>query len=263
MSEIHIGILGMLTYPADTNTGNITELSNTYENWHDYEIRWTPDEIKWLVDGVERRVKKKSDTWNATSNQWGFPQTPSRVQISIWPGGLETNAKGTIDWAGGVIDWNSDYIKANGYYFASFAEVKVECWKTNNAPGTNKGKSYYYTSTVGTNDTVVDGNKRTNLKSMAATGLDMDKDAAGLDGVNFVPGGTMGGGGAVPGSSGSGAANGGTGTGSAANCKTTGFSQRCDAPGQGSNSGGARGAQRNLGPSTLAAIIGFTGLLLL
>lgn len=254
----------MLTL-ADTNTGNITDLTNTYENWHDYEIRWTPDEIKWVVDGVERRSKKKSETWNATSNQWGFPQTPSRVQISIWPGGLETNAKGTVDWAGGVIDWNSDYIKSNGYYFASFADVKVECWKTNNPPGTNKNKSYYYTSTVGTNDTVVDGNKRTTLKSMAASGLDMDKDLDGLkDGAAYVPGGSMGGGGVVPGANGApAAANPGSGTGSAPGCKTTaGFSQRCEGP-QGSNSGGARGAERTLGHSALAAIIGFTGLLLL
>lgn len=243
-----------------TNTGNTTGLSNTYENWHEYEIRWTPEEVKWIVDGVERRSKKKSETWNSTSNQWGFPQTPSRVQISIWPGGLETNAEGTVNWAGGVIDWQSDYIKKNGYYFAAFKDVKVECYKTDKAPGTNKGKSYYYNSIIGTNDTVVDSNKRTTLKSMAASGLDMDKDLDGLqDGAQFVPGGM--GTGNLGGSNTKGG-SGGSGTGTAADCKTTGFSQRCGSA-QGSNSGGARGADRTVGPSALAAIIGFIGLFLL
>lgn len=86
--------------PNYDNSGNIT-LSNTFDNFHTYEINWTPDEITWLVDGQVGRTKKRSETWNATSNQWAFPQTPSRVQISIWPGGASTNAPGTVQWAGG------------------------------------------------------------------------------------------------------------------------------------------------------------------
>lgn len=79
----------------DDNSGNIS-LSDTYNNFHTYEIDWTPDQISWLVDGQVGRTKKRADTWNATTNQWDFPQTPARVQLSIWPGGLATNAAGTI-----------------------------------------------------------------------------------------------------------------------------------------------------------------------
>ena len=58
-------------------------MSDTFEDFHDYEINWTPDEITWLVDGKVGRTVKKSDTFNKTSNQFDFPQTPARVQLSI------------------------------------------------------------------------------------------------------------------------------------------------------------------------------------
>ncbi|KFY49955.1 hypothetical protein V496_09684 [Pseudogymnoascus sp. VKM F-4515 (FW-2607)] len=157
--------------------GNIS-LSDTFNNYHEYEIRWTPDSITWLVDGQVGRTKLRKDTWNSTSNQWAFPQTPARVQISIWPGGLASNAKGTIDWAGGVIDWNGPDIQSNGYYYAQFESVSVECYNADNAPGTNKKTSYTYNSDQGTNDTVIDGDKPTILKSLKGTGTDMDADYA-------------------------------------------------------------------------------------
>ncbi|KAL3421441.1 glycosyl hydrolase family 16 [Phlyctema vagabunda] len=154
------------------NSGNIT-LSDTFNNYHTYEINWTPDQITWSVDGQVGRTKKRSETWNATSNQWDFPQTPARVQLSIWPGGLASNAKGTIDWAGGEIDWNSQDIQSNGYDYAMFESVSVECFDASSAPGTNKKTSYTYKSDVGTNDTVVDGDKPTILKSLLGTGTNM------------------------------------------------------------------------------------------
>ncbi len=149
-------------------------LSDTFENYHTYEIDWTPDEINWLVDGQVGRTKKRSDTWNATANQWAFPQTPSRVQLSLWPAGLASNGQGTIDWAGGLVDWDSPDIKANGYYYAAFESVTVSCYNATSPPGTNTGVSYYYNSYAGTNDTVVDGTNGTVLASFEATGLDME-----------------------------------------------------------------------------------------
>jgi len=241
--------------------------SDSFDNFHEYEIRWTPEEITWLVDGKVGRTKKKSETWNATSNQWAFPQTPSRVQISLWPGGLASNAKGTIDWAGGVIDWNSDDIKKYGYYFATFGEIKVECYNSPNAPGTNKKTSYYYNNIAATNDTVVDSDKRTILKSFSATGLNMDLDDGTGEGpnatANSVPGGSAPPG-QVPGGSNSGQGGGaGSGGGTVNGCATDGFTQNCNSPGGGSGSGGVRVAERTVGASALAVIVGITGLLLL
>ncbi|KAK0736437.1 concanavalin A-like lectin/glucanase domain-containing protein [Apiosordaria backusii] len=265
------------------NTGNLT-VDDSYNKFHDYEIQWTPDEIRWLVDGKVGRTKKRSETWNATAQQWNFPQTPSRVQISIWPGGLETNAKGTIDWAGGKIDWNSEEIKNYGYYFATFGEIKVECWKTDKAPGTNKGISYYYNDISSTNNTVVDSNKPTILKSFLGTGRNMNKadstqsgSASQSSAVHAIPGGGIVGSGNAPGvngngdsGSGSGGSNSGSGNAADPSCKSDGFVQTCgqastdggDSNGNNSNNG-VRGADRTLGASAFAVIIGIAGLLFL
>lgn len=168
---------------VDGNSANIS-LSNTFTTFHDYEIDWTPDSITWKVDGQVGRVKKRSETWNATDNKWHYPQTPSRVQLSLWPGGLDTNAKGTIDWAGGKIDWNSQDIQRQGYYYAIVESVEVTCYDAKTAPGTNKGSAYWYDDIAGTNDTVVDGKKNTILKSLLGTGTDMDiEDPAQASGV--------------------------------------------------------------------------------
>ncbi|KAM7191756.1 Concanavalin A-like lectin/glucanase domain containing protein [Rhypophila sp. PSN 637] len=264
--------------PNYANSENITKLSNTYDNWHEYEIRWTPEKIEWLVDGVSGRTVLKSDTFNKTSNQFEFPQTPTRVQLSIWPGGLASNAQGTIDWAGGPIDWDSDEIKKYGYYFASFKDVSIECYKTNSPPGTNKGISYWYNDIRATNDTVVDGKKPTILKSFEGTGTDMDKGAPSGTGnggahASNVPGGIVNNpgnqvpGGVVnqPGPGNGGGSGSGTGSGSAPPCKATGFSQTCpDETGATNNqNNGVRGAERTLGASAFAVVIGFAGLLFL
>jgi hypothetical protein len=166
-----VGVEAINSYP-DTHSTNIT-LSDTFENFHTYEIDWTPDTVTWLVDGQVGRVLHRSDTWNATANRWAFPQTPARVQLSLWPGGLASNGQGTIQWAGGLVDWNSPLMQ-NGYYYATFDSVTMSCYNASSSPGTNNGVSYTYDNLAGTNDTVVDGNKPTVLKSLLGTGLDMN-----------------------------------------------------------------------------------------
>jgi beta-glucanase (GH16 family) len=268
---------------VDVNSGNITGLSDTYNNFHEYEIQWTPDTITWLVDGQVGRVKKRSETWNATANQWNYPQSPSRVQLSIWPGGADTNAKGTIDWAGGPIDWKSDDIKSYGYDFATFGDITVECYDAKSAPGTNQHVSYTYNNARATNDTVVDGNKPTVLKSFQGTGTDMD--AGGSSNSNTasgsaasptvtaatIPGGTASGPGSAPGESNSGSDSGsGTGGDSSSSvnpsaCQATGFSQNgCgDSGSTGSGkSSGVRTAEHTLGASAFAALVAVAGLFL-
>lgn len=163
--------------PNYDNELNIS-LSDTFNNYHTYEIDWTPDAITWLVDGQVGRTKKRSDTWNATSNQWDFPQTPARVQLSLWPAGLSSNGQGTVDWAGGLVDWNSADIQNNGYYYATFQSVTISCFNATSAPGTNSGKSYTYNGNAGTNDTVVDGTDNTVLSSFLATGTNMTLGAS-------------------------------------------------------------------------------------
>ncbi|KAG4437981.1 hypothetical protein IFR05_006521 [Cadophora sp. M221] len=160
--------------PDYVNGANIS-LSDTFDNYHTYEINWTPETVEWKIDGQVGRTLKKSDTWNATANQWKYPQTPARVQLSLWPGGLPSNGKGTIEWAGGLVDFDNNVdIKTNGYYYATFESVTMECYNATSAPGTNNGVSYTYNGYAGTNDTVVDGKSPTVLGSFQANGENMD-----------------------------------------------------------------------------------------
>ncbi|ORY63284.1 glycoside hydrolase family 16 protein [Pseudomassariella vexata] len=256
-----------------THSGNITGVSDTFANEHEYEIRWTPEKIEWYVDGKLGRTQEKSKTWNASSNQWDFPQTPARVQLSIWPGGADTNAEGTVSWAGGPIDWNSEDIKKYGYDFATVGELTIECYKTSSAPGTNSGKSYTFNNAKATNDTVINGEKSTVLKSFLGTGLDMDKElpksSSSSGTAQVVPGLTGGGPGAngeaagdANDGSGSGSGSGATAVGTAPSCTATGFSQACDGGSSNTNEGTRQLSQDHaLGASAFAALVAVAGML--
>lgn len=148
--------------------------TDTRINVHTYTIDWTPDQVIWSIDGEEMRTLNRDDTWNATSGSYHFPQTPSRIQLSLWPAGLETNGEGTIEWAGGLVDWDSQYMQ-NGYYYAMVSDVTVECYDPPSGfSGNADGSAYYYNSLAGNNDTVVIGNNNTILASLMASGENPD-----------------------------------------------------------------------------------------
>ena len=162
------GIRVLTIRATDNNGGNIS-VSNTVQNTHTYTLDWQPDHISWSIDGVVGRTQFKKDTFNSTDNTYHFPQTPSRVQLSLWPAGLSSNAPGTISWAGGLIDWSSPYMQ-NGYYYAMVKEVTVECYNPPSGIQQSGNKAYYYTSTAGTQNDVAIGNNNTILDSILASG---------------------------------------------------------------------------------------------
>ncbi|KAK4504493.1 hypothetical protein PRZ48_005409 [Zasmidium cellare] len=143
--------------------------SDTRSNTHTYTIDWTPDQVTWSIDGNDMRTLKKSDTWNDTTNSYHFPQTPARVQLSLWPAGLESNGEGTVSWAGGLVNWDSQYMQ-NGYYYAMVNDVSIECYDPPDGYTNNGNKAYYYMNTIGTNSSVAIGNNDTILSSFMATG---------------------------------------------------------------------------------------------
>lgn len=262
--------------PVYTNVQNITDLSDTYENFHTYEVQWTPDQVTWLVDGQAGRTLQRSDTWNETSQQFDFPQTPSRVQLSIWPGGAASNSEYTIAWAGGAIDWDSADIQNYGYDFMTVKSVEIECYNGTSAPGTNNAVSYYYDGEAGTNNTVVNGKNDTVMASFLATGTDMDAGAssasasASASTAETIPGQSSSGIGNSPGtgSSDSGSTSSGTGsssgssTSSSSDCQSsdmTSFTQSCGD--SSSSQSGAVGAQDTFGgASAFAAVVAFVFL---
>ncbi|GAA5822879.1 hypothetical protein JCM5353_007882 [Sporobolomyces roseus] len=112
---------------------------NNYENggtaisrnrdttFHTFGMNWTPDRLDWTIDGKTVRTLLKSDTTNGR-----FPQTPSRVQFSVWPAGTSSSPKGTVDWSGGLIDWTKT---GSSNYFASQVQwVSIQCYDNSALP---------------------------------------------------------------------------------------------------------------------------------
>ena len=163
--------------PDYTNSVNVSDLSDTFTNWHTYEIDWRPDWMAWIVDGQVQRNKTRQSTWNATSNQYSYPQTPSRVQFSIWPGGNATLPEGTVNWAGGAIDWDSQDIQQYGYYYMQIQDVTVECYSPPSNASVSGSTSYVYTNQAGTEASVQISNKNTILSSSLASGLNQTVSA--------------------------------------------------------------------------------------
>jgi beta-glucanase (GH16 family) len=260
----------------DNNGANHTGLPNTLTTEHEYEIDWTPDQITWSIDGKEVRTQKKSDTWNATSNRFDYPQTPARVQLSLWPAGLPSNGEGTINWGGGLVDWSSQYM-TNGYYYAAFSEVKMECYDPPSGANVKGTVSYTYDDVAGTNDSVVIGNKPTVLKSLLGTGTNMSaeypsasssaSDSAETSDVATVPGLT----GAGPGTNGqrgdnqSGGSGSNSGSGGSSGTQNpssapTGFVQGGGSNGSG-NGGTIQRPEKILQGSLFAVVVAVIGVL--
>lgn len=63
--------------------------SNTDEQYHVYTIDWSPSELSWALDGKTVRTIQK-----AKQTDQRFPQTPSRVQFSVWPAGISSSPQG-------------------------------------------------------------------------------------------------------------------------------------------------------------------------
>ena len=162
---------------------------------HEYCIDWKEDTLTWSIDGKEQRTLERKETWNTTSGRFDYPQTPARVMLSLWPAGLPTNEKGTVEWAGGEIDWNSPYMD-NGYYYARFQEVTIECYDPPSEAQIKGKKVYKYTDKAGTNNTVAITDDQVILGSLLGTGEDPGEasDASPTNSVAMVPGGNPGGG---------------------------------------------------------------------
>ncbi|SCU86612.1 LAFA_0E01948g1_1 [Lachancea sp. 'fantastica'] len=126
-----------------THSKNITA-SDTFENYHDYEIDWHEDHLDWLVDGKVGRTLYKNHTYNASTGLYDYPQTPSRIQLSIWPGGTNVSSYWTKLWAGGEIDWNAPDIQDPGYYYATIQSVNITCYDPPSGTRRNGSTAYRY-----------------------------------------------------------------------------------------------------------------------
>ncbi|KII87844.1 glycoside hydrolase family 16 protein [Plicaturopsis crispa FD-325 SS-3] len=113
--------------PATSNGATTSNLQDTSSNYHEYTIDWQPDTLSFLVDGNNVRTIQRADTIDKSTGASMYPDTPSRIQLSLWPAGINSSAPGTVQWAGGMIDWTDpDYVKA-GHFSAFVSSVSVKC----------------------------------------------------------------------------------------------------------------------------------------
>ncbi|WVQ94131.1 hypothetical protein IAU59_001209 [Kwoniella sp. CBS 9459] len=118
--------LGVANYSATQGTSADVS-SDASSNFHTYTFDWQEDYLNWSIDGTVVRTVLKTDTLSEDGSQYKYPSTPSRVQISIWPGGIDSQAQGTIDWAGGLINWQDPDYVSNGYFWNTLQSVKITC----------------------------------------------------------------------------------------------------------------------------------------
>lgn len=95
-------------------------------------IDWKSTSIQFAVDGQIQRtyLKNSSEAISPMTppNQRWFPNTPSKIQISVWD--TTGSPKGTQAWAGGPIPWNRMPSKLYAYY----EYVDVQCYNDKDQP---------------------------------------------------------------------------------------------------------------------------------
>ncbi|KAB5590777.1 Glycoside hydrolase family 16 protein [Ceratobasidium theobromae] len=163
--------LGVANYSATQGT-TVKGLSDTYVNYHNYTIDWQEDELNWLIDGNVVRTLKRADTLSSTiPGRYEYPSTPARIQLSLWPAGINTSAQGTIDWAGGMIDWKDpDYVAA-GQFSAIVKEVSVKCAPLTGVVNASAMTSYTYSANDSAGIPVVQVTNQSTLLGGAILGV--------------------------------------------------------------------------------------------
>ncbi|GFZ44497.1 glycosylase [Saitozyma sp. JCM 24511] len=137
--QTNFWFLGIANYSA-TRGQTVTVSSDTSSNFHTYTLDWQPETLTWKIDGSVVRTVYKNETLSGT--QYKYPSTPSLIQISIWPAGINSSAQGTIDWAGGLIDWTDPDYTANGYFWNTIQSVNVTCASEANVSAATTGWVY-------------------------------------------------------------------------------------------------------------------------
>ncbi|KAI0642799.1 concanavalin A-like lectin/glucanase domain-containing protein [Trametes meyenii] len=151
--------------PSRTEGGVHGNLSDTFSNYHDYTIDWQQDTLTWLIDDQVVRTLKRSDA-TGSDGVSRYPSTPSRVELSLWPAGINTSAPGTIEWAGGMIDWNDKDYQAAGHFYALVSSVSIECADAASNPA--NAESYVYKANSSAFTPQVDVTNQTTVNSSGA-----------------------------------------------------------------------------------------------
>lgn len=131
-SEVQSNFFGKGNTTSYDRGGN-HYVPNADTEFHNYTLHWDQNKIQWWIDGVMVRHLDYDEA--LTLNGYNYPQTPCRVQFSLWPAGQKKAAGGTIDWAGGLVNWD------DAPFTMTLGKLRVEDFHT--------GKEYVYSDHSG------------------------------------------------------------------------------------------------------------------
>lgn len=90
--------------------GGFSPVADPINQFHTYTIRWTPEQLDWIIDGAVVRTLRNTGIEGCA----GYPQSPMQIKLGTWVAGRPDAPQGTIDWAGGLA--NFDDAPFDGYY---------------------------------------------------------------------------------------------------------------------------------------------------
>jgi beta-glucanase (GH16 family) len=117
--------------------GGFAGVSDPINNFHTYTIKWTSEQLDWIIDGAVVRTLKNT----GVSGCSGYPQSPMQIKLGTWVAGRKGAPQGTIDWAGGITDFAD--APFDGYY----QSLKVQDYM--GGQGATEATEYVYTDRSG------------------------------------------------------------------------------------------------------------------
>lgn len=123
--------------------GGIHTIDDATGVFHTYSIDWTPESLKWIINGNVIRELKAADVANKDCGQ--YPQSPMQIRLGSWIGGRKSAEPGTIEWAGGLANF------ADGPFPSYYKSIKIVDYQ--GGRGKN-AKEYHYTDLSGSADSI-------------------------------------------------------------------------------------------------------------
>ncbi|KAK4159103.1 glycoside hydrolase [Cladorrhinum sp. PSN259] len=90
--------------------GGYSPVADPVNKFHTYTIKWTPEQLDWIIDGAVVRTLKNTGIEGCA----GYPQSPMQIKLGTWVAGRKDAPKGTIEWAGGITNFADAPFE--GYY---------------------------------------------------------------------------------------------------------------------------------------------------
>lgn len=139
--------------------GGFSPVADPVNVFHTYTIKWTPEQLDWIIDGNVVRTLKNTGVAGCA----GYPQTPMQIKLGTWVAGRKGAPQGTIDWAGGLADFSD--IPFDGYYQSLHIQDFM------GGQGATEATAYHYTDLSGTWQSikVVNNGEEDDSKSTSTT----------------------------------------------------------------------------------------------